>query len=155
MALSHRRIAMFFCLLLAFSQNPAITVSMPFIKADTVCKNRQNESDQTVFTANCLDKMAKNYKPAKVYYAMYNSDGTEELIPLGYASCVYLTKDQIFARCELEVKPPKDIKEYVLNAKTSARKGEYYINTACVVEISNADIKLFVLRPKEKAIVFE
>jgi hypothetical protein len=148
-------IAMLAAILLVFSQNPALVVSLPFIKADTVCTNKQNESDRTLFTAKCLDRMAKNYKPVKIYYAMYSSDGKEELAPLGVVSCIYVTKDQIFARCEFDVKPPKDIKEYILNAKTSASKNDYYVNTSCIVEISNADIKAFVLRTKDKAITFE
>lgn len=149
---------MFAVLLLLLSQkaaDPALVASMPFIKADVICKNSQNETDKTVFTSRCLQDMAKNYKPVKVYLAMYGKDGSEEIIPLGQASCVYITKDQIFARCELDVAPPKPIKEYVLNAKTYSSKGNFDFSDNCIYTINKADIKYFVLRPKEKAIIFE
>ena len=118
---------MFSLLFLLLSQNnpPALVVSLPFIKADVVCRNNQNESDKTLFTAKCLDIMVKNYKPVKIYYAMYSSDGKEEIIPLGYVSCIYVTKDIIYARCELDVAPPKQIKDYILNAKTYSGKGNF------------------------------
>jgi hypothetical protein len=141
-------------LFVLFSQSTT-EVSMPFIKADVICTNKQNDSDKTLFTLSCLKKMATNYKPTKVYYAIYTSDGKEELIPLGKVTCVYLDKETIFARTELDVKPPKPIKEYVLNAKTYSAKGDFHISSSCVFEIASAEIKYFVLRPKEKAIVFE
>jgi hypothetical protein len=144
-----------FIFLLCSQNNPAITISLPFIKADTVCTNKQNEQDKTQFTIKSLDYMVKNYKPVKVYYAMYSPDGKEEIIPLGTASCVYITKDQIFARCDLEVAPPKEIKNYVLNAKTYAGRGDFDFSDNCIYTIKKADIKYFILRPKEKAILFE
>jgi len=146
---------MLFCILFAIAQTPVMVVSLPFVKANTICKNNQNEADKTLFTTVCLSRMIKGYRPVKVYYAMYSRDGKEELIPLGIASFIYLNKDQVFARCELDVKPPKDIKEYVLNAKTYAGKNDYYISTSCIIEINNAELKLLILRPKEKAIIFE
>lgn len=142
-------------LLLNQTPPPAMVVSLPFIKADTVCKNNQNESDKTLFTSKCLDIMVKNYKPVKIYYAMYGSDGREDIVPLGYASCIYLTKDTIYARCELDVNPPKQIKDYILNAKTYSGKGNFDFSDNCIFTIKQAEIKHFILRPKEKAIVFE
>lgn len=147
---------MLLTLLLIFNQpTPALVSSMPFIKVDVVCKNNQNESDKTVFTTKCLETMAKNYKPVKIYYAMYRSDGKEDIIPLGTVSCVYVTKDTIFARCEFDVAPPKDIKEYICNAKTYASKGDFDFSDNCIYTINKAEIKYFVLRPKNKAIIFD
>lgn len=131
------------------------SVSLPFIKADAVCKNKQNEADKTFFTAACLKIMATNYKPVKVYYATYDKDGKENITLAGEASCVYMNKDEIFARLELDKGLPKEINQYVLNAKTYSSKGDFYISTSCIVEVNKADIKYFVLRPKEKAIIFE
>lgn len=130
-------------------------MSMPFVKSDTICKNNQNEFDKTTFTQPCLDYMAKNYKPAKVFLAMYGSDGKEDLIPIGSASCVYITKDQIFARCELDVALPKTVIDPVLNAKTYAGKGDFDFSDNCIYTIKKAEIKYFVIRPKKKAIIFE
>lgn len=147
---------MFACLLLILAQTkPPIILSVPFIKADTICKNKQNEFDKTVFTQTCLDLMAKNYKPVKVYLAMYGKDGREDIIPIGSASCVYITKDQIFARCELDVELPKMIKKPILNAKTYAGKGDFDFSDNCIYTIKKAEIKYFVIRPEEKAILFE
>lgn len=145
-------------LLLLLSQKPsdsALIASMPFIKADVLCKNKQNDADKTVFTTRCIEDMAKSYKPVKIYYAMYGKDGLEEIIPLGQASCVYITKDQIFARCEFDVVPPQSIKNYVLNAKTYSGKGNFDFSDNCIYTINKAEIRHFVLRPKEKAIIFE
>ncbi len=142
-------------LALAQQQPPALIESMPFIKANVVCKNNQNETDKTVFTSKCLDAMAKTYKPVKIYYAMYGTDGKEEIVPLGIVSCVYVTKDTIYARCEFDVAPPKNIKEYVCNAKTYAGRGDFDFSDNCIYTINKAEIKYFVLRPKNKAIIFE
>jgi len=144
-----------FIFLLCSQSSPATVVSLPFIKADTICTNKQNEQDKTQFTTKSLDNMAKNYKPVKIYYAMYSVDGKEDVIPLGTVSCVYIKKDKIFARCEFEVAPPKEIKNYVLNAKTYASKGDFDFSDNCIYTINRAEIKYFVLRPKEKAILFE
>ncbi len=146
---------MLFCLFLLMAQTKPTELSLPFIKADAVCSNKQNPTDRTLFTYTCLKRMAANYKPVKVYYATYDSDNKEQLTPCGEASCIYLSKEQIVARLELDTKLPQDIQKYVLNAKTYSAKGDFYINTSCIVEISNAEIKSFVLRPKEKAIFFE
>lgn len=143
------------CLFLLLSQTKPTELSLPFIKADTVCQNKQNEGDRTLFTYTCLKRMVANYKPVKVYYATYDSDNKEKLNECGEASCVYLSKEQIVARIELDKKLPQMIEKYVLNAKTYSVKGDFYVNTSCIVEISNAEIKSFVLRPKEKAIMFE
>ena len=144
------------CLLLFFmAQTKTTEVSLPFIKADTTCLNKQNESDKTLFTYTCLKRMVANYKPVKVYYATYDSDNREKLIECGVASCVYLSKEQIVARIEIDSKMPENINKYVLNAKTYSVKGDFYINTSCILEISNAEIKSFVLRQKDKAITFE
>jgi hypothetical protein len=137
------------------SQMELKTVSLPFIKAEVVCNNKQNDTDKTFFTASCLKIMANNYKPVKVYYASYDKDGKEIINLVGEASCVYVTKDQIYARLELDKKLPQPIEEFVLNAKTYSSKGDFYISTSCVVEINRAEIKHFVLRPKNKAIIFE
>lgn len=141
-----------FLLIVCFQQE---TASMPFIKADVVCKNRQNEADKTFFTASCLKLMATNYKPVKVFRASYDKDGKEELHPAGQASCVYVNGDKIFARLELDEKLPQPISQYILNAKTYSSKGDFYISSSCIVEINKADIKYFVLRSKEKAITFD
>jgi hypothetical protein len=134
---------------------PAMVVSMPFIKADTICKNNQNETDKTLFSDKCLDNMAKNYKPVKIYYAMYGVDGKEDIIPLGTVSCIYITKNTIYARCEFDVAPPKNIKDYICNAKPYAGKGDFDFSDNCIYTINKAEIKYFVLRPKNKAIIFE
>lgn len=140
--------------MMLFAQTPAQTVSLSFIKADIVCMNKQNPTDQTVFTGQCLKIMAANYKPVDVYYASYDDKGKEILNKAGACSCVYLNKDQIMARIELDKKLPIKIEEYVLNAKTYSSKGDFYISSSCILEINKADIKAFVFRPKDKAIIF-
>lgn len=145
------------CLLfvLMSQTKPVSVVSLPFIKADTVCRNKQNESDKTLFTIRCLEFMQKNYKPVKVFQAMYNKDGKEDLVLIGNASCIYITKDIIFARCELDVKLDQRIDDFVLNAKTYAGKEDYDFSDNCIFTINRAEIKHFVLRPKQKAIIFD
>lgn len=146
-----------FCLLLALlaQTKPVSVVSLPFIKADTVCKNKQNESDRTLFTARCLEFMQKNYKPVKVFQAMYTKEGKEDLVLIGSASCIYITKESIFARCELDVKLNQRVEDFVLNAKTYAGKEDYDFSDNCIFTINRAEIKCFILRPKEKAIIFD
>lgn len=140
---------------LCMFQTPQENYSLPFIKADTICNNKQNETDKTLFTYSCIKKMVANYKPTKVYLASYDKDGKENYELIGESSCIYMNKDHVLARIEINKKLPNPISSYILNAKTYSAKGDFFISTSCVLEISGAEIKSFVLRPKEKAILFE
>jgi len=138
------------CFLLAvFSQTNDVT--MPFVKLESLAINPVT-AEKYLYKDNLASKLTHNFKECPVYMVFYKGR-QEELIQIGTVSCVFKGgPDPKWMSASIKIK--KDIpKNYVLRAKfvaTESKQGK-----DAVLEVSDATITEFYLKPKEKASIFD
>ena len=140
---------MLVCLLLCFAQNKEIT--MPFVKLDTLAINPIT-AEKYLYKEGLGSKLTQSFKECPVYMVYYK-DRQEELVQIGTVSCVFKGgPDPQWMSASLKIS--KDIPaNYVLIAKfvaTESRQGK-----DAVLEVYDATIIEFYLKPKVKASTFE
>ena len=140
---------MLMCLLLCFAQNKEVT--LPFVKLDTVAINPLT-AEKYLYKEGISTKITQTFKECPVYMVFYKGR-QEELIQIGTVSCVFKGgPDPKWMSASLKIS--KEIpNDYVLRAKfvaTESRQGK-----DAVLEVSDATITEFYLKPKTKASTFE
>ena len=137
---------MFVLLLMVFSQNKTFEVTLPFIKTNKV------NSENVVYTEECLRQIVRKFDVKPVYLVYYNEKGTENsLIKIGEATCCNIDeKGWINARLNLNKPAPIN---YVLRAHVRATKSSTLLDNTYKVE--ELEVVKFYLKPKDKAVKYD
>jgi len=140
---------MLLSILFCFAQQTEIT--LPFVKLDTLAINPIT-AEKYLYRDGLGTKVTQNYRECPVYMVFYK-DRQEELVQVGTVSCVFRGgPDPKWMSASMKIK--KEIpKDYVLRAKfvaTESRQGR-----DAVLEVIDATITEFYLKPKTKASSFE
>jgi hypothetical protein len=136
-------------ILLCLSQDKEAT--MPFVKLETLAINPIT-AEKYLYKEGLGAKLTQTFKECPVYMVFYKGR-QEELVQIGTVNCVFKGgPDSKWMSASMKIK--KDIpKDYVLRAKfvaTESKQGK-----DAVLEVIDASITEFYLKPKEKASIFE
>ena len=128
---------------------------LPFMKIETVGVSPINESEKIFYKRNAADKIMKEFKETPVFIVRYEKKGDKTISRFeqaGIASCVFFTDDNKWLSASIDIKMP--IPEgYVLRAHTVSSKNE--VNLDRILEVQEASIVQFYLKPVEMAVKFK
>jgi hypothetical protein len=150
---------MFLSICLIFAQIDKVekttesSVVLPFIKLDSIGTNPLNDTEKIIFKNTCANKLVQEFKPAPVYLVKYreNKEKRIEILyeQIGVASCIFKADNWISASVKLKIDVPKD---HVLRARTVSAKNSIKDK---ILEVEQAGIVEFYLKPKETAVEFK
>jgi hypothetical protein len=134
-------------------KNDDNTTVLPFLKVETIGVSPFDEKEKIFYKKSAGDKIVKEFKESPVYIVKYEKVGNNTISKfeqIGIASCVFFTDNNwIAASISLKSQIPDG---YVLRAHTVAKKNEIIDKT---LEVSDASIIQFYLKPKENSVIFK
>lgn len=130
------------------------TAVLPFLKVETIGVSPFDEKEKIFYKKSAGDKIVKEFREAPVYIVKYEKQGNKTISKfeqVGMASCVFFTENNwISASVNLKAPLPEG---YVLRAHTVAKKNEITLDRT--LEVSEASIIQFYLKPKEDSVKFK
>lgn len=144
-----RRLLMLCLIFCCLAQTTEVT--LPFVKLDTMAFNPVI-GEKYLYREELASKLTRSFKECPVYYVVYK-DKQEQLIQVGSVSCVFKGGPDpkwMSASMKISKQIPRD---YVLRAKfvaTESKQGK-----SGVLEVIDANITEFYLKPKEKSTIFD
>jgi hypothetical protein len=130
------------------------TTVLPFLKVETIGVSPFDEREKIFYKKSAGDKIVKEFKEAPVFILKYEMNGNKTISKfeqVGMASCVFFTQDNwIAASINLKTPIPEG---YVLRAHTVAKKNEIKLDRT--LEVSDASIIQFYLKPKDESVKFK